>query len=204
MIHHDCEQRSEEWFSLRRGLPTGSGFSKIMTTKFEYSKQAKKYAWDLVGESFGLEEKRFITPAMQHGIDFEDEAAFSYSVLSDDPVHECGFCFQDNRKLWGVSPDRFVGDDGLLEIKCPQPARMMEYHESGKLPAYYGPQVYGQLLVTGKKWLDFYAYHPDFKPFLIRVLADEKIQNKIQDCLEKFTTYRLSILERYLKNDNSN
>lgn len=203
MIHIDCEQRSEEWFEARKGLPTGSGFSRIMTTKFEYSKGANKYAWDLVGESFGIEEKRFVTAAMQHGIDFEDEAAFSYSLLSADPVTECGFCFQDERKLWGVSPDRFVGEDGLLEIKCPQPAKMMEYHEQKRLPPYYGPQVYGQLLVTGRKWLDFFAYHPEIKPFLMRIESDQAIQSKVQDCLERFNDYRLSILERY-KNDNSN
>jgi putative phage-type endonuclease len=198
MIHIDCQQRSEEWFRLRKGIPTGSGFSKIMTSKLEYSKSAERYAWDLVGETFGIErEKIFVTHAMQHGIDFEDEAAFSYSICTDEPVTECGFIFQDEKRNWGVSPDRFVGEDGLLEIKCPQPARMMEYHEQGKLPTTYVQQVYGQLLVTGRKWLDFFAYHPDIKPFLIRVHADEKIQNKVQDCLEHFTSYRLKLIERY-------
>jgi putative phage-type endonuclease len=198
MIHIFCEQRSDEWFRLRRGIPTASSFSKIMTSKLDYSKSAEKYAWDLVGESFGIErDKVFVSHAMQHGIDFEDEASFSYSLTAEAEVEECGFIFQDDRKFWGASPDRLIGDDGLLEIKCPQPARMVEYHEQQKLPTQYIQQVYGQLLVTGRKWLDFYAYHPEMKPFLIRVNADSQKQNKVQDCLERFTKYRLDLIERY-------
>ena len=188
MIHIECDQRSPEWFECRRGIATASGFSRIMTSRLEYSKQSFDYACELVNERFGIVEEKFISDAMQHGIDFEDEAATCYTIETGRPTTVAGFCFYDEAKRFGVSPDRFVNGDGLVEIKCPQPKTLVKYHHDQKLPTAYVQQVYGQLAITGRDWCDFFAYHPDshLQPFLVRVEKDETKQKKILKHLNTF------------------
>jgi len=54
MIIHDLEQRTEEWYSVRRGLPTASEFGRIVTpVNGDYSASARKYALELIGEMAG-------------------------------------------------------------------------------------------------------------------------------------------------------
>ena len=52
-----------------------------------------------------------------------------------------------------------------------------------KLPTQYRYQVHGQLLVTGRKWLDFMAYHPKLKPIIIRIERDNEIMDEIRNKL---------------------
>ena len=49
---------------------------------------------------------------------------------------------------------------------------MIGYYLKG-FPSEYKQQVQGQMWITGRKWCDFYAYHPEMKPFMIRVDRDE-------------------------------
>ena len=99
------------------------------------------------------------------------------------PVTEVGFVLPDHTDAYGCSPDGLVGDDGVLEIKCPAPETLICYHANGTLPDQYRPQVQGQLLVTGRPWCDFFAFHPELTPFLLRVEADENYQAAIARCL---------------------
>ena len=50
----------------------------------------------------------------------EAEAADWYEFDQDVTTQRVGFITDDGRTM-GCSPDRFVGDDGLLEIKTPLP-----------------------------------------------------------------------------------
>jgi putative phage-type endonuclease len=200
MIHVNCKQRSAEWFECRRGVATASNFNRIMTSKLAYSKQSFDYAIELVNERFGIKEERFVSDAMLHGIEFEDEAAISYTIDSGRQTTEAGFCFYDERRRFGVSPDRFVGGEGLLEIKCPQAKTILKYHHDKELPTSYVQQVHGQLAITGRAWCDFYAYHPDpqLQPFFIRVEKDDAKNKKILSNLEKFAD-ECDKLEKLLK-----
>jgi hypothetical protein len=46
---------------------------------------------------------------------------------------------------WGCSPDRLVGDDGLLEIKAPLPHTQVEYWISGEVSERFRQQLQGTL-----------------------------------------------------------
>jgi hypothetical protein len=76
-----------------------------------------------------------------------------------------------------------VGTEGLVEIKCPAPETLICYHGNGELPDQYKPQIQGQLLITGRRWCDFFAWHPLVAPFLLRVESDPTYQDKILECL---------------------
>ena len=58
-----------------------------------------------------------VTSFMERGADMERDAYGFYEALKDVDTEEIGFCLSDDKRV-GVSPDRFVGNDGGLEIKC--------------------------------------------------------------------------------------
>ena len=183
----DIEQGSPEWLALRVGLPTASCFDKIITTKGVPSKSAKKYIYQLAGERMlGFSPEGYQNDAMIRGNELEPEARAAYEFITERKVKEVGFCFKDDRKLYGASPDGVIGEDGGLEIKCPTLAVAIEYLDKGKLPTAYVQQVQGTLLVTGRLWWDFLSYYPGLPPLIVRVERDEKLIAALSYELESF------------------
>ncbi|MGK4455672.1 YqaJ viral recombinase family protein, partial [Klebsiella pneumoniae] len=81
------------------------------------------YAAQIVAERLtGKVEPGFSNSAMQWGTDMEPEARNAYSFYSDNDVVEIGFVDHPTIAMSGASPDGLVGDDGLVEIKCPNTA----------------------------------------------------------------------------------
>lgn len=187
MIVIEMEQGSPEWLSLRAGLPTASGFDKIVTSKGEPSKGAKKYLYQLAGERLtGAPRDTYQSAAMQRGQELEAEAREAYSFLTDNEVLPVGFCFRDERRLYGCSPDGLIGGDGGLEIKCPTLPVAVEYLDYGKLPTDYFQQVQGNMFITGRAWWDFLSYYPGLPPLLVRVKRDEDFMQALEKELEDF------------------
>jgi predicted phage-related endonuclease len=58
----------------------------------------------------------------------------------------------------GASPDRLVGEDGLLEIKCPNTTTHLTNIFENRIPSEYIKQIQCQLWVTGKQWCDFVSF----------------------------------------------
>lgn len=187
MIPINCEQGSPEWHSIRAGIPTASNFDKIITTKGEPSKQAIKYLYTWAGEKItGASSESYQSDWMVRGIELEDEARSFYEMHVGEDVKKIGFVFKDDRRRMGCSPDGLVGDEGLLELKCPAIHTHVGYLLDGKLPTDYFTQVQGQLFVTGRKWCDFVSYYPGLKPFIIRAVPDNVFITKLETVLNKF------------------
>ena len=157
---HYCEQRSEEWFDLRTGRMTASDFATMANgTKAGIETLCFKTAAEIIT---GQRAEGFKTnAAMQHGIDTEDEAREQYSATAFEFVQEVGF-ISDGEYL-GCSPDGLVGDDGGVEIKCPQMATHLKYILKGD-DAWkaYKWQVMGSLWLSGRSWWDWVSYSPQF------------------------------------------
>lgn len=102
------------------------------------------------------------TPAMQWGIDHEAEAAAAYEALTGAMLSGTGkeFIRHPTIEWLGASPDRFVGDDGLVEIKCPGSVTHITRLRTREIPEQYRWQMNVQLLCTGRKWCDFVDYDP--------------------------------------------
>lgn len=179
------QQHTPEWLALRLGKPTSSNFDKILTADGKPSKQATKYMYKLAGERLaGQQEEEYTNAHIRRGIALESEARALYGFIKE-AVAPCGF-YMDDWGRYGASPDGFVGDMGLVEIKCPSMAVHISYLVGNKLPVDYFQQVQGQLLVTGCKWVDFISYYPGIPPLLIRVKRDEAFIEKMQNALNDF------------------
>jgi hypothetical protein len=173
MILHDVIQGSTEWLAVRAGIPTASEFDRIVTPKGKLSTQAEKYMHRLLAERImGRPVLQVPTYWMGRGQALEGEAVDYYEGVRDLDTTVIGFITNDERTI-GASPDRFVGDDGLLELKVPAEHTHVGYLLTHGVDAEYWPQVQGQLWVTGRKWLDIMSYHPEMPPAIVRVERDE-------------------------------
>lgn len=173
MIYHQCEPRSREWFLMRLAVPTSSEFHRIVTPGGKISAQAEGYAHTLLAEAMlGRPLESPETQWMVRGQELEDEAIKAYELLAGE-TSLGGFITNDDGTL-GCSPDRLVGDDGILEMKVPAPNTHVGYLVSRDFGREKWPQVQGQLLVSGRKWVDLMSYHPELPPIIVRAERDEK------------------------------
>lgn len=211
MSNETHEQRSEEWFKLRRGKPTASKFSVLMAPK-GLGVAAQTYAKELVADSI-LEvwEEGYVSKAMQDGIDLEPFAVTEYEKETMNSVVVDGFVeipicdingipmlAKDGTPLMvGASVDGLVDDDGGTEIKCPQPAKHTQNLMDLVPDKEYIDQLQGCMFITGRKWWDFISYNPNFKPGyklkVTRVEADLQWQKLFKQRLIEFS----NLVEEY-------
>lgn len=190
----DCVQNTPEWFAARCGIPSASNFDKILTADGKPSKQRTKYLYQLAGETItGIAEETYQNAVMQRGIEMENEARELYQLLTGQEVKVVGFCLEEG---YGASPDGLVAKNGLLEIKCPIISTHVGYLLDGSLPSDYFQQTQGQLLVTGREWVDFMSYYPGLKPLIIRVVKDEKFLKALAAELSVFCTELKTLVEK--------
>jgi putative phage-type endonuclease len=188
MKYFNVEQGSEEWVKLRLGVPTASDCTMIMTPKkMELSKQSDKLIARLISEKLSpyLPERAetFSSRAMEWGKQTEEEARRFYAMERNVTVMNGGFCLSDDGRI-GCSPDGVVGEDGILELKAPNPSTHVEYLMEGGVPFDYMPQIHFQLIVTGCKWVDFMSYAQGLPPLLVRVepgLYTEQLKKLLYD-----------------------
>jgi YqaJ-like viral recombinase domain len=173
VIIHPVTQGSPEWLALRCGIPTASCFDQIVTPKGKPSSQAERYMHTLLAERImGHPAQEIVTGWMDRGSRTESEAVAYYEGQRDLDTERIGF-LTNNAGTIGASPDRFVGADGLLEIKVPREHTHVGYLLTRSVDAVYYPQVQGQLWISERTWLDILSYHPEMPPALIRVERDE-------------------------------
>ena len=184
---HFCQQGSEEWLALKLGRPTASEFHKIVTPgKADPSKTARSFAIRLVAEKLLNEQIVAFeqTEWMSRGKELELEAVRAYELQTDETTQQIGFVLADHGR-YGASPDRLVGDAGLLEIKCPAPHTHLGYLLDG-FDQDYRPQVQGQLLICEREWDDWISYHHIWPMVRVRAPRDEPYILKLKSALEQF------------------
>lgn len=189
-IYIDCVQGTPEWFEAKRGVPSASNFDRILTPKTCKPSSAQQgLIFELIADiaRIGPPPVSYTNDDIRRGLELEPVARSFYlmerGLLAED-IKQVGFVLTDDRRF-GCSPDSLVGEDGLLELKCPKLEVQAEYLWTGELPATYKCQVHGQLIVTGRKWVDFMSYSPGLDPFLIRVTPDE-FTAKLREALDLF------------------
>ena len=151
------KQRTEEWYEARKGLITGSTVGAILgLSPFMKPGDVMRR---MVREYHGAESEFSGNVATEYGTFNEDGARLEYELETGNKVEEVGFYVHENGWL-GASPDGFVGDHKLIEIKCPYGQRVKNPPEfkSIKEQEHYYAQIQVQLYVTGRAQCDFYQW----------------------------------------------
>ncbi len=186
------EQGSPEWFEQRRGKVTASRIADIMArTKSGYSTSRQNYLMQLLCERLtGKVEESFKSSAMQRGNDLEPEARNWYQLETGEIVEQISFIDHPNIDDAGASPDGLVGNEGLIEIKCPNTATHIETLRSKKPSDRYYKQMQWQMACTGRKWCDFVSFDnrlPDnLAYFCVRIDRNEEVIAEIEQEVTAF------------------
>ena len=156
------EQRSEAWFAARAGKVTASRISDVLArTKSGWGAGRKNYAAQLVAERLtGAVEPSYCNAAMQWGTETEPHAREAYCQHMLCAVEEIAFVDHPTIAMAGASPDGLIGDDGLVEIKCPGTATHIETLLGGSIPDKYRLQMLFQMACTGRQYCDFVSFDP--------------------------------------------
>ena len=174
-------QRDEQWFKDRAGKFTGSRFSDLMAkTKSGPSTSRKNLITRLAIERIrGTCMDTYSNFAMQRGTELEPDAIEAYENAQLVAVEAIDFIQHPDLDFVGVSPDGLVGDDGLVEVKCPLAEdKHYEALDAGAHVREYFWQLQGQLWVSGRQWIHAVSFDPRWPPGLqlaiTRVARDEK------------------------------
>lgn len=208
-FYDEVEQRSEEWFALRRGIPTASKFSVVMAEgrDGDESLSRAKYMDLLAGEIMsGITAETFQSEEMRRGVAMEPIARERYASARFDELVQVGFVRRrlPSGRYIGCSPDSQVGGRSGrkgLEIKSVAQHLMIRLLDgpAGGFPPKFRAQVQGTMLVTGWVEMDLMLYSegmPDLQPFYVP--RDEPYIKKLSDQLEVFD-YDLDQLVRKIR-----
>jgi hypothetical protein len=91
---------------------------------------------------------------------------------------------RDDRRV-GCSPDHFVDDKGLLEIKVPAADTHIAYllDEQG---IGYRAQVQGQIWLCEREWCDTLSWHPEMPSALVRQYRDDMFIAALSKAVDQF------------------
>lgn len=187
------EQRSPEWFAQRRGKVTASRIGDILATirNGNWAASRKHYAAELVTERLtGKDPEPFTNEWIEWGQEQEGPAREAYTKRTGNEVIETGFVEHPRIADAGASPDGLVGDEGLIEIKCPTTATHIEILLNGEINEKYRLQMLWQMACTGRKWCDFVSFDPrlpeDMQLFIKRVHRNDKEIKHLENEVEIF------------------
>lgn len=205
----------KEWETQRLGMLTGSNFSKLVKKSrdrksYELSKSKTasdlmyKIAWERLLKkgniSNGLGRLNISSREMQHGNDYEGAALLKFQEETGLEVNpNTGFHQLDD---WiGGTPDAFVGDDAIVEVKCPWNGGNHIYGILNQ-EVYnddYLYQMQGYLWITGREKCYFVTYDPDLIDELqlniIEVGRDEEMIAGIQTVMGEVKQIITEIIE---------
>ena len=203
------EQRTDEWFAARLGKVTASKVSDVVAkTKSGYGASRATYMSQLLVERLtGNPTEFYANAAMQWGTDTEPQARAAYEFITNNSVVEEGFISHPTIEMSGASPDALVGDDGMLEIKCPNTSTHVQTLLDEKIPKKYVDQMQWQMACAEREWCDFVSFDPrlpegnDF--FCTRLKRDDKriadLESEVTDFLDELSTQIVKLNERLNK-----
>ena len=193
---HNFEQRTEDWYNIRKGKMTASNADTIIAN----GKGLETYIYNLMAEYYSSAEKEnYINADMQRGIDLEPEARLEFEFYTNLDVQEVGFI--EYNEFIGVSPDGLIGDDGLIEIKCPNDSVYFKLLLSDNIKPEYIAQMQMQMYVTDRQYCYFVSYNPNFEKslYIKKINRDEEMIEKLKKGLDKGTELIKEIKKNFRK-----
>jgi len=172
-------QLDGNWWNARLGKLTASRMSAAMNflKSGKESSERENLRYEVVAERItNTFADKYTTSDMQWGVEQEAAAKERFESVTGLIVTDTPFIDHPRIEFLGCSPDGFVSDGSLIEVKCPKTKTHMKYIANQEVPAEYKPQMTLQAAVTGKPvW--FVSYDPRFpeplRLFVWRVYADD-------------------------------
>ena len=191
-IYNDLEQGTEEWLKIRLGKFGGTNAQAVATN----GKGLETLCYEKVGEIItGRSKDRYTNKDMERGNEFETIARQAYEMQTGSDVKQIGYA--ELSEYVGVSPDGLVGEDGLVEIKCPTDAKFIKFLINRKPDSKYIWQMQHQMYVTNRKWCDFVIFNDNLNRLEItRIERDEAKIEKIKIGLDSGIIKIEEILEK--------
>ena len=203
-IYNDIHQRSEEWYNIRLGRVGGSE-SSVLSVKGKSESGLGAAAFTLLYEkAYELIQEEpvkenIVTFAMQRGMDLEPEAIYEYEMAKMVKVDQVGYILNSDYKYAGYSPDGLVGEDGLIEVKCPGNSEFMRQIITNEIPKQYFCQMQWGMFISGRKWCDYVVYNPDYYKSPLYIDRVDRIEKMIETLKANYLAFEGeldSILER--------
>lgn len=152
------EQMSDEHlYELHQGRLGASDFATV-ASRSRFSSRNDLLSKVIEGKNFISKEGRDVW--LKEGKEPEENARKWYENLYKVKVDQANMCVPKWNPRISGSPDGFVGDDGLIEIKCPKRLygnlvrRKTEKYKNPIFPSHYD-QMIGYMAITGRKWCDY-------------------------------------------------
>ncbi len=211
-------QNTPEWYASRLFRFTSSELGKLMTeprSKADkeagnLSATAEGYIFDKIAEYLTdgtcLDYRQIDTREIKWGNAHEEAARQAYERRTGRSVELVGFVGWGN--YFGGSPDGLVGDDGLIEIKCPYNSSIHARNlllatpeDLRKLHPEYYAQIQGNLLATGRQWADFVSYdprvqNPQLALKVLRIPLDVEFVERAKLVLERANALKDAYIKR--------
>ncbi len=188
----EIEQGSAEWFAIRCGKVTASRVSDVIAkTRSGWGASRANYAAQLIAERLtGTVAESYSNAAMQWGIDTEPQARAAYEFHTDATVAEIGFVDHPTIDMSGASPDGLVGDDGLVEIKCPSTSTHIDTLLKQNVPGKYLTQMQWQMACSERLWCDYVSFDPrmpaNMSLFIRRIERDPQRIDELERLVIEF------------------
>lgn len=201
------EQGSLDWHKVRGIRFTGSEIIKLLGVK-GLGETGKSYAFEKACNIvFGIdEEEGFEGFDIIRGKTLEPFAFNKFTELKELEflnVQKCTF-FPYGEDA-GASPDGLVGEDAVLEIKCPRPTKFFNLVANGisEIDNAYMAQMQMEMLCTNSKRCHFFNYiiyngEPMWHEIIVE--RDEVMIEKIKERIKEAVVIRDKFVEQLRSN----
>lgn len=206
-LHKDLEQRTEDWYKIRKGSIGGTRAKKVV------SSTNTSLMYELIAErGTNMIEESFVSEAMQRGIDLEPIAIAEFRDFMELDVEHFGMVTNENFPNCHLSPDGLIVDNKLVggvnipiptegvEVKCPDSKKHIEYIITNRVPAEYKQQLLHYFTIVDTiETMYFVSYDPRYisRPLHIITVTREDWSNEINE----FKTKLLKFIEKVNTNE---
>jgi putative phage-type endonuclease len=199
---HEISQGSEAWKELRLGKVSASRMADLLAkTKSGASASRAKYMAQLLCERMtGQPTEFFTTAAMQRGTEIEPVARAVYEAENLTSVEQVAWVEHPTIPMAGCSPDGFVGEHGLIEIKCKEIHNHLDSILNDKIDPDHQAQMMWQMACTGRQWCDYVCFD-DRAPeglqlFVKRLERNDELIQKMEDEVRTFLKDLESMIQK--------
>lgn len=199
-------QRTPAWHTARKGKLTASNIGAAMglcswTSRqqaFNRATGREKFLGECFNLAIGHVPVSKLSPrplflstgndATRWGVANESNGILAYTAHTGNLVEMTGLHVHPSNTWLAGSPDGLVGDEGMIEVKCPY----WRYNRDGsrkgvhtEIPPYYYLQMQLCLECTDRKWCDYICWTPD-EYCVYRVTRDESLHEMLMPHYTKF------------------